>query len=445
MSLASRHSNVIYGGENILFDTLFDTVKISTHNKPLEFSCKIKLLDIAGNKLLGTDTNGNIISTTSFYDKTEVDSKISNIDIDNYYDKKEIDGKIGSSDFSKYYDKTEVRTWVEDNIVTHLKDKAGVSIGTSKQWSFSPEQIKITDAGSGEADIIFKAGGDRYQVGCNSYGFWTYNSSGYGIVHMDGKNKIGIAGIVKPEYELDVNGALGLVSKEHNATLVDFNCAWRGGLDRAYIKIGNEIKLNNGKTINKELVPYNDNNTDYLIIHKEGGGIAINHDIVCIFADATRAIGSVSKIVMFKKDKDKNELAYISSAGSLITSSDVRLKEYINPIENSLDKVLKLNPVKYKRDGNNEIGLIAQEVEKVGLEHIVFTENTTEKMKSIDYIKLNVYLIKAVQELNAKINEQNEIINKQNEKTNEQNEIINNLITNQRILNKKINALALLH
>ena len=87
--------------------------------------------------------------------------------------------------------------------------------------------------------------------------------------------------------------------------------------------------------------------------------------------------------------------------------SDERLKTDIKPTTDNLDKVLKLEPVEYSwkdgsRDGKKEIGLIAQDVEKVVPE--VVRENTRLSddddtlYKQVDYEHLVSTLIGAVQE-----------------------------------------------
>ena len=91
-----------------------------------------------------------------------------------------------------------------------------------------------------------------------------------------------------------------------------------------------------------------------------------------------------------------------------VSSSDERLKENIQPITGSLDKVLALNPVSFdwKESGEHrEAGFVAQEVEKV-LPEYVNTEDDEMKTKSITggmtagYIAV---LTKAIQEQQEQI------------------------------------------
>ena len=83
--------------------------------------------------------------------------------------------------------------------------------------------------------------------------------------------------------------------------------------------------------------------------------------------------------------------------------SDEKLKTDIKPISNSLQKVLQLNGVNYKKkDDLSKIcmGVIAQNVEKQCPE-VVYTHNGT---KTVAYSNLIALLIEAIKELNEKIN-----------------------------------------
>ena len=87
--------------------------------------------------------------------------------------------------------------------------------------------------------------------------------------------------------------------------------------------------------------------------------------------------------------------------------SDKRLKTNIKPTTNNLEKVLKLEPVEYtwkdgKRDGRKEIGLVAQDVEKIVPEVVRenrrLSDDDNTLYKQVDYEHLVSTLIGAVQE-----------------------------------------------
>ena len=93
------------------------------------------------------------------------------------------------------------------------------------------------------------------------------------------------------------------------------------------------------------------------------------------------------------------------TANSIAETSSIVLKENINPIENALESVLKLNGVTYDRKDNqeHEAGLIAEWVDQV-LPDLV-TRDQDGGVIGIKYSKLTAYLIEAVKALKTEINE----------------------------------------
>ena len=82
--------------------------------------------------------------------------------------------------------------------------------------------------------------------------------------------------------------------------------------------------------------------------------------------------------------------------------SDERLKDNIETIDGGLAKVLSMRGVNYTRDGKDNIGVIAQEVEKV-LPQIVMTADDEMGTKSVDYSRITAVLIEAIKELKTQI------------------------------------------
>ena len=84
-------------------------------------------------------------------------------------------------------------------------------------------------------------------------------------------------------------------------------------------------------------------------------------------------------------------------------SSDINLKENINTLTNCYDIVNDLNPVGFKWIKNNkdEIGFIAQEVEKV----IPTIVNDEDEYKILAETKIISYLVGAIQELDKELEE----------------------------------------
>ena len=99
-------------------------------------------------------------------------------------------------------------------------------------------------------------------------------------------------------------------------------------------------------------------------------------------------------------------------------SSDINLKENVVDIENALDKVKQIRGVRYDWKDEyleehtyvekQDVGVIAQEVEKVLPEIVADREDGT---KAVKYDRLTALLIEAVKELSAKVDAQQEEIN----------------------------------
>ena len=95
----------------------------------------------------------------------------------------------------------------------------------------------------------------------------------------------------------------------------------------------------------------------------------------------------------------------------ITTASDRRLKENIKPTPvNALDKIKELNLIAFdyiKDKSYEEIGLIAQEVKEV-IPSAIETYAGEDTHLTINYSKFIPYLIKAIQELNQKLEKVNE-------------------------------------
>ena len=98
-----------------------------------------------------------------------------------------------------------------------------------------------------------------------------------------------------------------------------------------------------------------------------------------------------------------DDAGHFTATGDITSSSDIRLKTNIKTLTNSLDKVLQMRGVEYDRidlEDKHQIGLIAQEVEKVVPE---FVSVGDDDMKSVSYGNITALLIEAVKEQQEQI------------------------------------------
>jgi hypothetical protein len=219
----------------------------------------------------------------------------------------------------------------------------------------------------------------------SSYGLGVRNSSdNYSFVVRDDGN-VGI-GTPTPSSKLEIAGG-------NNAGFLRLN---NGTTNPFVIYFGNNL----GGVSNSDGVVYFEiAGTETYVM---GGHVVPDDNLTRDLGSSNRKWGNVYA----------NDM-YLNSISNWISNwywSDKRFKKDIEPINSALSNVLKLKPVKYSWkteefpdkhfDNKRHIGLIAQEVEEVYPE-LVNTNN--EGFKSVDYNKLTVVLIKAIQELNNKI------------------------------------------
>lgn len=88
-------------------------------------------------------------------------------------------------------------------------------------------------------------------------------------------------------------------------------------------------------------------------------------------------------------------------ATSYQTTSDIRLKENVETLNNAVDVVTRLRGVSYTRNGKAEIGLIAQEVEQVIPEVV----GEADGFKTVSYANIVGVLIEAIKEQQKTIKE----------------------------------------
>jgi hypothetical protein len=101
------------------------------------------------------------------------------------------------------------------------------------------------------------------------------------------------------------------------------------------------------------------------------------------------------------------QIGYISTQNSATqynTSSDYRLKENVIQIQNGLERLNQLNPVKFdwKEDGTSSEGFIAHEVQEI-FPDAVSGEKDGEEMQGMDYGRITPLLVKAIQEQQEEI------------------------------------------
>ena len=124
------------------------------------------------------------------------------------------------------------------------------------------------------------------------------------------------------------------------------------------------------------------------------------------FAVARKA-SFVNTFFLLFEANNGSAIGSITSGGSSVTyntSSDYRLKENIQPMEDGLERLKQLNPIKFnwKEAGTESEGFLAHEVQTIFPE-AVDGEKDGEKIQSMDYGRITPLLVKAIQEQQEQI------------------------------------------
>ena len=93
-------------------------------------------------------------------------------------------------------------------------------------------------------------------------------------------------------------------------------------------------------------------------------GTVTASDLTTTLASPGNAISSSTGTVRISGD--------IVASGDITAFSDLTLKQNVEPIQNALDKVSALTGVTYDKDGKRSVGLIAQNVENIGIHIFIF-------------------------------------------------------------------------
>ena len=104
----------------------------------------------------------------------------------------------------------------------------------------------------------------------------------------------------------------------------------------------------------------------------------------------------------------------------LVTTSDERLKDEIQPIKYGLSEVMKLRPVSYKwknqsKDEERTLGFLAQEVETV-IDEVVTDTDSEEETIGVRYANMVPVLIKAMQQQQDMIEKQAKLLEEQSKR-----------------------------
>ena len=324
------------------------------------------------------------------------------------------------------------------------KDSDGGSTGNDT------DPYLFLDASTGTDDSIQIAGSSGVSVTRNNDGKLTIGGSGssyntiYALSVPSSTTKIRLSGSDASEDDVEIVGSGSVSVIRNNATKLTISGAPSGVTDVAVSYTGRTspctlpitISGSATKTIN---IPDNSNAFGAKYVQNTeptgtsicdgdvwydtttsggggGGGITLSNATEATYRNVTFADSSSATVL---KINDSGKLQVRPSDGALkvtgditaFSSSDITLKKNISPIKNALEKVNLLSGNTFEWITNEkslnvgkDTGVIAQEVEKLGLPGLTTTREENG-IKAVRYERLIPLLIEAIKELKGEVDE----------------------------------------
>ena len=283
-------------------------------------------------------------------------------------------------------------------------------------------QIQAQSDGSTAEDIALNPYGGNVGIGTTSPG---------AKLEVNGKDDAGAGDLIRLIFD-NSPADTGITFADINSTIKNRISMDASNTNDLYISTGTEMKFFCGTTgtSTTQVMHLKKINSNISTVHVGNGVIGPSSDITY------RAQGS-GENWRWGSNVSNSHSYWInsSSAGVYMTTgstswsshSDERLKENITPLGEVLPSLLNMRCVKFNRkgdSGNTKVGFIAQDWEGKGfdevvdedtgftiqddgtLESVVEEDNTsTTKPKSIAYTETIPLLLKAIQELEARVKE----------------------------------------
>ena len=160
-----------------------------------------------------------------------------------------------------------------------------------------------------------------------------------------------------------------------------------------------DVTITTGGVVGIGLTTPTDNNTKCLYLKGD-------ENVMSIRNLTTTSAGERVSIDFLDHNGTRRGYVSVDTSGTLFsTASDYRLKNVIEPVQNGIERINKLNPVRFewKETGKEEEGFIAHEVDEifkdaVGGEKDAVNEDGSINGQTMDYGRITPLLVKAIQE-----------------------------------------------
>ena len=257
---------------------------------------------------------------------------------------------------------------------THLQFNNNGSFGNIATFTFDGTDLSVAD------DVKIKFGtGDEAHIHYREAvdDFLTISGSANGIV-LSGST-IQIAGTLEGASPLKIGGEVQFVSADGNA-------------------------FNFGPN-NESKIFFTSSPTQALVISGSAvaGGVTISGSVVNIDSFVGIGVGEGNATHALTLPENSNASGQVK-ANAYLTYSSIRYKKDVEPLDDPLGTLSKLDGVSYvwKDTGKKDYGFIAEEVGKV-LPDIVEFAQDSEYANSMDYIRIISFLVEGVKEQDKKI------------------------------------------
>lgn len=279
---------------------------------------------------------------------------------------------------------------VSDFTLKEQKSSTSIS-GNTDQWSIILEQSYPADHWYDVVNTFLVEGAQFGSGFLSFYAYWQATSSAF-------KDYI---------TEVYFNGTMrGETTAAFGGSNRDINDYLRIYIDKTNYKLLVYANHYNGKTVRIKRINYNEIDTSGF----PNGGILVEHfnDKGTIVSLPTESSTMTRVLIKTHYNHDRTiKTSKSIYASSFYENSDIRLKENIRGIDQSdLTKQVDLVQFNFKDSDTKKYGVIAQQLEQVGLQNLVY-EN--DGKKAVDYISL---LVLEIQRLRNEIGELKQEINK---------------------------------
>jgi hypothetical protein len=247
----------------------------------------------------------------------------------------------------------------------------------------------------------------------------TFHTDGTERMRITSTGLVGI-GTSSPAYPLHVNGRISYsvaIGEGADTTLSSFGTTIVHGesstwtAQRFYTGGSERMRIDSSGNLLVGRVS-NDATVTGCTLGAAGGGVTgtVSGGTNEVFVFNNTATDGTAKVAFRSANVEKGSIAWTNASTAYNTSSDYRLKENVQPMQDALAKIAQLNPVTYtwKVDGSDGQGFIAHELQAVVPDCVTGEKDAVDaegnpKYQGVDTSFLVATLVKAVQELKAEV------------------------------------------